>query len=507
MAELSVRSVAVRFGGVQALDDVDLQVAPGCVTGLIGPNGAGKTTLFNVITGLQRPTRGAVTLEGRDITSLAVHRRARLGIARTFQRLELFGTLSARENVQVALEVSRERMSKAARSPDDLLGLVRASQVADEPADLLPTGSARLVELARALATAPDVLLLDEPSAGLDENETAELASVLEGLASRGMAVLLVEHDMALVMGVCRRVAVLDHGVLIAEGEPDAIRNDPAVRSAYLGATETEEHGASGDEPARTKLNERKTAKESRAGESAQTSPVFELQNLRAGYGRIEVVHGVSLALKQGSVLALLGPNGAGKSTLLKVASGQLDPMAGHVLLDGADVTDLSSEQLARKGLSALPEGRSVFPNLTVSENLLMYSYSRRDLNLRDLEECAYTRFPALKDRRRQLAGRLSGGEQQALALARALCTGARVLLLDELSMGLAPMIVASLYETVGQLVSEHAVTLLLVEQFAKTALELADEAAIMVNGRIVRRGSPAEMEPELLRSYMGEAS
>ncbi|MGH9029177.1 MAG: ATP-binding cassette domain-containing protein [Acidimicrobiales bacterium] len=561
MARLEIKDVSVRFGGVQALTAVDLEVLPGRVTGLIGPNGAGKTTLFNVITGLQAPNSGRVVLDGRDIANLAPHRRARLGLARTFQRLELFGTLSARENVQMAFETRRAHSAgvaavagagpgadvgaaaakgsrfgrgsgHSATVAGELLSRVGVAHVADEPADMLPTGLARLVELARALATSPSVLLLDEPSAGLDDSETDELGAVLESLASAGMGVLLVEHDMGLVMSVCAHVAVLDSGSIIAEGEPDAIQRDPLVQSAYLG---TEGHvegppvgrradgrvGVDGSSASGQPLTEQVaqempqqvapqaplTAIGVTPGDGkASSTPVLELRDVRAGYGRIEVVHGVSLTVRKGSVLALLGPNGAGKSTLMKVASGQLQPMSGTVLVDQIEVTSFSGQRMVRRGLCAVPEGRPVFPNLTVAENLRMYTYCRKDLRIEDVEEQSYARFPVLRDRRRQLAGKLSGGEQQALALARALCSGARVLLLDEISMGLAPIIVSQLYERVARLVEEEGVAVVLVEQFAKMALGLAQEAAILVNGQIVRSGSPAEIEPELVRSYMGES-
>jgi branched-chain amino acid transport system ATP-binding protein len=235
---LAVERVSVRFGGVQALDDVSLAVRTGAVHGLIGPNGAGKTTLFNVVTGLVRPSSGRVLAGDHDLTRLAPHRRARLGIARTFQRLELFGSLTARENVLVAAEsLHRLRHGRraAAKAADAALARLGLEPVAGRRVDALPVGTARLVELARCLAGEPRVLLLDEPASGLDESETHTLAGVLAGLAGEGMGVLLVEHDMSLVMGTCHVVDVMDRGRVIATGTPDEIRADAAVRAAYLG--------------------------------------------------------------------------------------------------------------------------------------------------------------------------------------------------------------------------------------------------------------------------------
>jgi branched-chain amino acid transport system ATP-binding protein len=238
MGLLEIEEVSVQFGGLLAVDEASLSVPPGCVTGLIGPNGAGKTTLFNVITGLQAPSRGRVLLEQADVTRRRPYRRARLGIARTFQRLEAFGSLTARENVLVALEM-RRRWATLPYDPgkvaDELLERVGIPHVADTRVDSLPTGSARLVELARALATEPKVLLLDEPSSGLDEQETDALGVLLHELTAGGLAVLLVEHDMPLVMEACSHISVLDFGRVIARGTPSEIQADPSVQRAYLG--------------------------------------------------------------------------------------------------------------------------------------------------------------------------------------------------------------------------------------------------------------------------------
>jgi branched-chain amino acid transport system ATP-binding protein len=230
---LDVSGITVRFGGHVALDDVRLTAAPGEVTGLIGPNGAGKTTLFNVITGLQAPQRGRVRLDGDDVTGLAPYRRARRGLARTFQRLELFGLLTVRENVELAASV---RGRRPGRSADEALALVGLTAMGEVRADELPTGKARLVELARALATGPRVLLLDEPASGQDDAETEAFRDVLLTVAAEGIAVVLVEHDVHLVMRTCARVHVLDFGRVLAAGTAAEVQADQAVLDAYLGA-------------------------------------------------------------------------------------------------------------------------------------------------------------------------------------------------------------------------------------------------------------------------------
>jgi len=232
------------------------------------------------------------------------------------------------------------------------------------------------------------------------------------------------------------------------------------------------------------------------------TAPALELIDVRAAYGRIEVLHGVSLVIPPGKVFALLGPNGAGKSTVLKVVTGRLVPTAGCVHIAGSHVNGAKPHRLARAGVCSIPEGRGIFPNLEVGENLRMIAF-RGGLRIQDIEEQAYARFPVLGERRAQLAGTLSGGEQQMLAMARALVTDPSLLLLDEISMGLAPRIVSQLYEIVGQLAAE-GIALLVVEQFARTALAIADVAAIMVHGGIARAGRPEDLTDDVSAAYLG---
>lgn len=235
MAILEVRGLMMRFGGVMALNNVDVDVPTGKVTGLIGPNGAGKTTLFNVINGMLEPSSGTVRLSGVDATRFPPHRRAKLGLARTFQRLELFASLSVRDNVRVGAELAGRRHIK--RAVNKIIDRVGLDEVADRTAGELPTGSARLVEIARALATQPTVLLLDEPASGLGEEETVHLSRLLRNLASEGLAILLVEHDVNFIMDVCDSIYVLNLGEVIAHGSPDEIRRNPLVLSAYLGSS------------------------------------------------------------------------------------------------------------------------------------------------------------------------------------------------------------------------------------------------------------------------------
>lgn len=241
MPILEVSDVCVAFGGAQVLTEVSLTVADRGVTGLIGPNGAGKTTLFNVVSGLLAPKSGRVIIDGHDVTKAGPSRRARRGLSRTYQRLELFTSLTVRDNIKVAGEIRntwgrRGRIDVGAET-DHVIELVGLRDVADREVSELPTGRARVVEVARALMTQPKVLLLDEPASGQTERETEAFGLLLRQLVEeRGLAICLVEHDVGLVMGTCEHIHVLDYGEVIASGTPDQIKDDPAVINAYLGA-------------------------------------------------------------------------------------------------------------------------------------------------------------------------------------------------------------------------------------------------------------------------------
>jgi branched-chain amino acid transport system ATP-binding protein len=239
---LHAEDISVTFGGHNALTDVTLHADAGTVTGLIGPNGAGKTTCFNVLSGLQESVRGRVFFDDNDVSDIPAFKRGRLGIARTFQRIEVFGTLTVLENVIVSGEIRRgwfhrkkEGDTGAKAEAERIVDLVGLRSVAHERVDAIPTGLARLTELARALATNPRLLLLDEPSSGLDDDESAAFGKLLIKLAGDGLAILIVEHDIDLVMQVCKHIHVLEFGRIIANGTAKEIRNDKQVQAAYLG--------------------------------------------------------------------------------------------------------------------------------------------------------------------------------------------------------------------------------------------------------------------------------
>ncbi|MDX1432090.1 MAG: ATP-binding cassette domain-containing protein, partial [Gammaproteobacteria bacterium] len=314
------------------------------------------------------------------------------------------------------------------------------------------------------------------------------LGRLLRDIAARGIAVILVEHDMSLVMEVSDRVLVLDAGAMIAEGAPSAVRTDPAVLKAYLG--EGEARGRGRAQPL-----------------SPRDDPVLAGRALRAGYGAAPVLRDVDLAVHEGELVAVLGANGAGKSTLMRALSGLHRPIEGRVLLLGKGVETLAAHRIARAGVSLVPEGRQVFPELSVTDNIRLGGFTRPKAQVnRDVEQML-RRFPKLRERRHQKAGLLSGGEQQMLAIARGLMAKPRVLMFDEPSLGLAPALVNDLYAILAELRDEE-VTILLVDQMAGLALGIADRAYVLESGAITQSGPASELAQEqtLERAYLGEA-
>lgn len=523
-ASLECSGVTVRFGGLVALDAVDLVVPKAGIVGLVGPNGAGKSTLFAVLSGLLPPDHGRVSMAGEDVTGARPQARAERGLARTFQHPELFPGLTIREHLVLAHRVrhSRRRVwadllamgglrpaeNAERRGVDDLIELLGLAPIADRMAAGLPLGTARLVELGRALATSPTVLLLDEPSSGLTAAETEQFEATLRRVASDdGASILLVEHDVDLVMRLCDSVSVLDFGRLIAHGPPAQVRADRLVRAAYLGE-EVEAPGA-GASCAAVHVALPRQAVDTTTGPPAPTTTrmaTLAVAELSVRYGDATALDRVSFTVEGGRALAVLGPNGAGKSSLARSLSGLVRPSGGTVELDGKDIADWPAHRIRRAGLLQLPEGRGVFRGMSVNDNLKLAVLGVPGRRQRtEAIDLALTAFPNLATRRRQIAGRLSGGEQQMLSLARALATRPRLLVADELSLGLAPTLVDLVFDSLER-ARQEGVTVVLIEQYVHRALAFADDCLVLQHGTVAWHGPSSAAGTELLGRYLGEA-
>ncbi len=521
---LRLVDVERHFGGVRAVDGVSLDVEKGSIQGLIGPNGAGKTTLVNVITGYASFQSGRAWIESDELTGLPAHRIAALGVARTFQNIRLFKELTAVENVLVGMHtrhrddtlvqlamirfLTRHHDARVdeARRLMEVAGL-DPTAIGRRPAGTLPYGAQRRLEIARALALRPRLLILDEPAAGMNPSEKEGMRELIERLNQDGLTILLIDHDMRLVMGVCKRVAVLNFGRKIADGTPEEVSRDAGVIKAYLGTGGEHEVSTA---PGAIAVDEKATvATAARATTATEPEPelaLLDVRDLTVAYGSVVAVRGASLRIAAGEVVALIGANGAGKSTILNALSGLIKPRSGSAVFDGLDLAYARPAAIVRHGLVQVPEGREILARQTVLENLELATWARRDGDAarRQVEELM-KRFPILGERRHLPAGSLSGGEQQMLAIARGLLASPRLLLLDEPSLGLAPQMVDEVFRTIEQIHSTGT-TILLVEQNALRALAIADRAYVLETGRILLTGTGEELlhNPEVRRAYLG---
>jgi branched-chain amino acid transport system ATP-binding protein len=519
MTQLVVSNVEKQFGGLKALRGVSFSIKAGELVAIIGPNGAGKSTLINCITGENPPTAGSVSFKNNDIGHWPPYRVNRAGVARTFQAGELFNQLTVLENVIVggldrsklgfgAALLGLHHLSEARRSLEarahEALRLVSLSERANELAAILPAGQQRLLAIARALASDANWIILDEPAAGLNREEKDALIKVIEQLAQK-LTVIFVEHDMRVVSELARRIIVLDQGELIADDKPEVVRQSERVISAYLGT---------------------KAARE--VARLPHTSNASKKHVLRADqvvvrYGQHLAVDRVSIDIFTSEILAIVGANGAGKSSLLKAVMRTVPLAGGKLEFEGRDVGSWSTRQMVTAGAALTPESRELFGSLTVSDNLRLGAYTKigrlqqfiPDFLLRQAQieyiersmQDVLDLFPRLAERRHQLAGTLSGGEGQMLAIGRALMSRPRILLLDEPSLGLAPKVIAEIFEKLTGLKAQ-GLTICLVEQNAAAALEISDRAYVMSAGRVVASGTARDVmsNADVSAAYLGKA-
>jgi branched-chain amino acid transport system ATP-binding protein len=478
---LTVQGLSKRFGSLVTARDIALDVYPFQLHSFIGPNGAGKTTFFNMLTGIVAPDSGMVRFMGRDITRLPMHRRAEMGIGRSFQILSVFPNLTVFENVRVAVQAhhtgKRSLLGDAHNNATINLRawtLLQAVGLVDRAAEIcinLPHGAKRLLEIAITLASEAKILLLDEPLAGLAEAERQVVSALIRQLATTH-AVLLIEHDIDRVLKLSDRITVLHQGRLIADGKPAEVAANPEVVSAYL--------GVAGERDAATVAAAQPVP--------ADAKKLLQVEGLSVGYGGGTVLSGVNFTVREGEAVALLGRNGVGKTTLLRAITGSLRPHDGVVRFDGTDLTRKPTYTINRAGISLVPEGRRLFPNLTVIENLRLATRPG-GLGIDEIFEL----FPRLRLRARTKGESLSGGERQMVAIARALVVPSRLILLDEPFEGLAPAIVKEVMEALVRL--RGRVAMVIVEHHAESVLPITDHACVLVNGRVAYDGSARVLE------------
>jgi branched-chain amino acid transport system ATP-binding protein len=480
---LQAEAIRKSFGGIQAVADVDLQVHAGQIHALIGPNGAGKTTTFNLISGMFRPDRGCVLLNGTAIHDLPADRIACRGLARSFQITNLFNGLTIYENLRLSMQARHPGRFNAWRDIDsypqvhaetaELVTFLGLEGIEDIRGSDLSYGGQRLVDLGIALASKPQILLLDEPLAGLAAAERERVSKLVRAISS-GIPVLIVEHDIDRVLAFSDVVTVMNQGEVLMSGAPDAVRRDRRVQEVYTGT---------GTPPVTGRVN----------GHATNAPPLLRMCKVNAFYGKSHILNDASLDVREGEIVALLGRNGAGKSTLLKTIAGLVPAASGSILFEGQDLARLPAPDIARRGIGYVPQGRGLFAGMTVGENLALGRLARATDGSQGVvwsEEQILEMFPVLKARFTTAADYLSGGEQQMLAVARALSGNVRLLLLDEPFEGLAPAVIEELFTVFDKL--RRQVPILIVEHNLDLVLALADRVFALERGAVFHEG-PAD--------------
>jgi ABC-type branched-subunit amino acid transport system ATPase component/ABC-type branched-subunit amino acid transport system permease subunit len=478
----TLQGVGKYFGALAAVDGVSLQVERGELRSIIGPNGAGKTTLFNVITGLLPIDGGQVHFKGEEVTGLSPDQMVAKGVSRSFQIISIFQDLTVFENLRVAVQARTpyrfnffsvtEELVDINKEAERIIATVGLNGREDMKASSLSHGDQRLLEIGLSLAANPDLLLLDEPLAGLSSRERTRVAGLIKQLSGEH-TILLIEHDIDRVLTLSDQITVLNQGKVIAEGTPQEIQQNPKVQEAYLGGFHLEE------------------AAPAAAVSVPSAEGLLTISEINTYYGKSHILHNVSLNVNRGEVICLLGRNGAGKTTTLNSIMGITPPRNGKIHFRGETISGMTSEEIARKGIGLVPQGRRIFPNLTVVENLQIARKEGVSQKTWELDR-ALEMFPKLKELRNRRGETLSGGELQMLAIARTLMGNVEILLLDEPFEGLAPSVVDSVRKTIEEIKGET--TILLVEQNASLALALANRAYVLNNGIIEYAGSAGDL-------------
>ncbi|HUD88930.1 MAG TPA: ATP-binding cassette domain-containing protein [Xanthobacteraceae bacterium] len=486
-AHLEVSGLTKRFGGLVAVKDMALSVRAGEIVGLIGPNGSGKSTVMKLIIGIERPDAGSVRISGTEVAGWPSHRIARLGAGMVFQHSRPLHRQTVLENIKLALLPDKLTRLFADPAIDEharaIAARVGLGSVLDRRPATLPFADLRKIEIAKAIARDPQVLLIDEPFAGLTSKETAAFSDLICELRDDGRAVLLVDHNVKSVARLVDRVLAMYVGERIAEGTADEVMRNETVRRVYL--------GGSIETAARPESSFRDAA-----------TPFLAVDNVSVFYGKAQALENVSIHVHAGEFVSVVGLNGAGKTTLFNTISGLL-PYSGDIRREGTSLRGQTAATIARAGIVQSPEGRDLFVDMTVRENLDLGGQHLPAAEGAERIAWLFDLFPILRDRQKQAAGTLSGGEQQMLTIARALMMKPKLLILDEPTLGLAPVILEQISKALERLRETTAITVLLGEQNVTFALPHADRVYVLEHARIIWEGEPARFAAEMGTGYL----
>ncbi len=483
---LTTEGLTKRFGGLVAVRNIGFSIRPGEILGLIGPNGSGKSTVMKLVMGIERLNAGRVAIDGVDVAGWPTHRIARQGVGIVFQHSRPLHRQTVLENIKLALLpdslfrlAAEPHVDAHARRIAERVGL---GAVLDRRPATLPFADLRRMEMAKALARDPKVVLVDEPFAGLTAQEVADFSALIDGFRQDGRAVLLVDHNVKGVAALVDRVLAMYLGERIAEGSAEEVMRDETVRRVYLGG-KIESH-------ARPEIKAR------------QEKLLLDVRDVDVLYGKAQALQQVSIHIHGGEFVSVVGLNGAGKTTLFNAVSG-LVPYSGVIEWAGAPLKGRSAAQIARTGIVQCPETRELFGDLSVRENLDLGGQHLAATERREQLAWLLDLFPILDERQRQAARTLSGGEQQMLAIARALMMRPKLLILDEPTLGLAPVILEQLSKALTRLRDTTPITVLLGEQNVTFALPHADRVYVLEHARIVWEGDPGRFAAEMGTGYL----
>ena len=483
---LQVRGLTKRFGGLTAVKNLSFDLHPGEIFGLIGPNGSGKSTAMKSVMGIERPNAGEVVFQGENIAGLPSHKIARKGFGMVFQHSRPLNRQTVLENIMVALLPDSllmlfpdKALKERARWIAERVGL---GAVMDRRPPTLPFADLRRLELAKAIARDPKVVLVDEPFAGLTRTEVDVFSELIRSFRDEGRAVMLVDHNVKSVAALVDRVLAMYLGEEIVTGKADEVMRNETVRRVYLGGA-IETHARP----------------ETSFGDKA---PLLQVENVSVLYGKAQALENVSIHVHEGEFVSVVGLNGAGKTTLFNTISGFL-PYSGEILRGGQKLRGIGPARIARSGLVQCPESRELFGEMSVRENLDLGGQHLTDEARATQLSWLFELFPILKERQGQMAQTLSGGEQQMLAIGRALMMQPQILILDEPTLGLAPVILEQLSKALERLRQTTSITVLLGEQNVTFALPHADRVYVLEHARIVWEGDPGRFAAEAGAGYL----